>query len=57
MLGQKGKSNTRKNNSTTLENKPESTGERLKMKQILTRKNNTDKTGHPKITKGNSINK
>ena len=36
MLEQKGKGNTRKNNNTTGENKPESTGERRKIKEIST---------------------
>ena len=37
MLGQKEKNNTRKNNNTTWGNKPESTGERRKIKKILTK--------------------
>ena len=34
MLGQKGKGNTRKNDNTTRGNKPESIGERWKIKKI-----------------------
>ena len=37
MLEQKGKENTRKNNSTTCGNEPESTGERRKIKEISTK--------------------
>ena len=37
MLEQKGKGNTRKNNSTTWENKQESTGERITIKEISTK--------------------
>ena len=37
MLGQKGKGNTRKNNNTTRGNKPGSTGERRKIKEISTK--------------------
>ena len=37
MEEQKGKGNTRKNNNTTWGNKPESTGERRKIKEISTK--------------------
>ena len=56
MLEQKGKGNTGKNNSTTCGNKPESTGERKKIKEILTKGKTIDKTGNPKTTKENSTN-
>ena len=52
MLEQKGKGNMRKNNSVIWGNKPESTGERRKIKEISTKGwNNTDKTEHSKTTK------
>ena len=52
MLGQKGKSNTRKNSNTTWENKPESTGKRRKIKEISTKgKTIQTKQGIPKQRK------
>ena len=53
--GGEGTGNTGKDNSTTWGNKPESTGERRNIKEIKG-KNNTDKTGLSKTTKGNFIN-
>ena len=41
MFGQKEKSNTRKNNNTTCENKPENNGERRMIKKILTKAKTT----------------
>ena len=57
MREENGKDNTGKNSCTTWGNKPEGSGERRETKEISTKnQNNTDKTGHSKTMKENSIN-